>query len=71
MARTTYYTRGTTGLYRVQTPTGGGFHKPERWTGEQWVPDKDVVDDLMEGRLDPKGEHPADVAVLFPGAVRA
>jgi hypothetical protein len=67
----THYTRGTTGLYRVQTQAGGGFHNPERWTGTEWVSDDDWIDDLMEGRLDPNGEHPADIAARFPGAVRS
>ena len=66
-----YYTRGTTGLYRVEQPKAGGFHNPERWNGAEWVGEKEWIEDLMEGRLDVNGDDPADIAAHFPGAVRS
>jgi hypothetical protein len=67
----TYYTRGTTGLYRVEQPKTGGFHNSERWNGAQWVSDRGWIEDLMEGHLDVHGENPADIAARFPGAIRS
>ena len=66
-----YYTRGTTGLYRVEQPTAGGFHNPQRWNGAEWVRDIDWIEDLIEGRLEVTADSPADVAAHFPGAIRS
>lgn len=65
-----YYTRGTTGLYRIEVPQDGGFENPERWNGAQWVSDSAWIEDFIEGRLEVDGENPADIAARFPGSIR-